>query len=267
MWQQTHAKLESGRANDWPFQGVASSPLVEGEQLYYVSNRGVLWCLDIKGFRDGENDGPITDEKLTGQKDADAIWSFDMMEEVGTYPAQPGQLVAGHLGRSDLRQHVERPGREPRERAVAEGAGDHRAQQDDRQARVGGQLGRGPHPARPVVDADGRHDRRRRPGGLGAGRRLGPRLRGDDRQEALGVRHQSEGLGLAAHAQRDHRHAGDLQEPRLHRQRPGSGARRRRRPLLRDRRDQARRHHRERAGSSTSTRSADRSRRRRSPTA
>ena len=25
LWQQTHVKLESGRANDWPFQGVASS--------------------------------------------------------------------------------------------------------------------------------------------------------------------------------------------------------------------------------------------------
>ena len=86
MWQQTHTKLESGRANDWPFQGVASSPLVEGERLYYVSNRGVLWCLDTKGFHDSENDGPITDEKFTGQRDADAIWSFDMMEKVGTYP-------------------------------------------------------------------------------------------------------------------------------------------------------------------------------------
>jgi outer membrane protein assembly factor BamB len=86
LWQQTHAKLESGRANDWPFQGVASSPIVEGTRLYYTSNRGVVWCLDVNGFRDGKNDGPITDEKLTGQKDADAIWSFDMMEEVGSYP-------------------------------------------------------------------------------------------------------------------------------------------------------------------------------------
>jgi len=86
LWQQTHTKLESGRANDWPFQGVASSPLVEGERLYYVSNRGVVFCLDIRGFRDGENDGPATDEKLTGQFDADVIWSFDMMEEVGSYP-------------------------------------------------------------------------------------------------------------------------------------------------------------------------------------
>ncbi|MGE0703726.1 MAG: PQQ-binding-like beta-propeller repeat protein [Vicinamibacterales bacterium] len=86
MWQQTHAKLESGRANDWPYQGVASSPLVEDERLYYVSNRAVVWALDIQGFRDGENDGPITDEALTAQTDADAIWSFDMMEEVGAYP-------------------------------------------------------------------------------------------------------------------------------------------------------------------------------------
>jgi outer membrane protein assembly factor BamB len=85
LWQQTHEKLSSGRANDWPYQGVASSPLVENGRVYYVSNRGVLWCLDIKGFSDG-NAGPVTDEKLNGPKDADVIWSFDMMEEVGSYP-------------------------------------------------------------------------------------------------------------------------------------------------------------------------------------
>ncbi|MBI2188910.1 MAG: PQQ-binding-like beta-propeller repeat protein [Acidobacteria bacterium] len=86
LWQQTHVKLESGRANDWPFQGVASSPLVEGERLYYVSNRGIVHCLDIQGFRDNENDGPFKDEKLTGMFDADIVWSFDMMEQVGSYP-------------------------------------------------------------------------------------------------------------------------------------------------------------------------------------
>ena len=86
LWQQTHIKLESGRANDWPYQGVASSPLVQDGRLYYVSNRAVLFCLDIEGFRDGENDGPVTDEKLTSPTDPDVIWSFDMMEEVGTYP-------------------------------------------------------------------------------------------------------------------------------------------------------------------------------------
>jgi len=86
MWQQTHVKLEAGRANDWPFQGVASSPLIEGDHLYYVSNRGIVLKLDIQGFRDNENDGPVKDEKLTGQSDADIVWQFDMLEEVGAYP-------------------------------------------------------------------------------------------------------------------------------------------------------------------------------------
>ena len=85
LWQHAHPKLESGRANDWPFQGVASSPLVIGDRLYYVSNRGVLFCVDIQGFRDNENDG-AKDEKLTGMTDADVVWAFDMMEEVGSYP-------------------------------------------------------------------------------------------------------------------------------------------------------------------------------------
>lgn len=100
LWQQTHEKLASGRANDWPFQGVASSPTVENRRLYYVSNRGVLLCLDIDGFHDKENDGPFKDEKLTGMNDADIIWQFDMMEEVGAYPhnlANSSPVIAGNL--------------------------------------------------------------------------------------------------------------------------------------------------------------------------
>src|SRR5918992_1544740 len=62
LWQNTHEKLAAGRVNDWPYQGVCSSPLVEGERLYYVSNRGEVLALDIQGFRDGQNDGPLTDE-------------------------------------------------------------------------------------------------------------------------------------------------------------------------------------------------------------
>ncbi|HEY0431461.1 MAG TPA: hypothetical protein VGC61_06570, partial [Pyrinomonadaceae bacterium] len=82
MWQMVHDKLAAGRVNDWPYQGVASSPLVEGDRLYYVSNRAELMCLDTQGFRDKENDGPVTDEKLTGDLNADVVWRFDMIEEV-----------------------------------------------------------------------------------------------------------------------------------------------------------------------------------------
>jgi outer membrane protein assembly factor BamB len=86
MWQITHEKLAAGRVNDWPFQGVASSPLVDGEKVYYVSNRAELVCADIQGFQDGENDGPFKEEKFTGKNDGDIIWKFDMIEEVGSHP-------------------------------------------------------------------------------------------------------------------------------------------------------------------------------------
>lgn len=85
LWQAVSDKLTSGRVNDWPYQGVCSSPLVEGNILYYVTNRAELVALDTKGFTDGKNDG-VTDEKLKGAKDADVLWKFDMMEEVGSQP-------------------------------------------------------------------------------------------------------------------------------------------------------------------------------------
>jgi outer membrane protein assembly factor BamB len=87
LWQHTHEKLASGRVNDWPFQGVASSPLVEGDRLYYVSNRCELIALDAEGFRDaGENDGPFKEEKLTGPNDADVLWKLDLIDELGVFP-------------------------------------------------------------------------------------------------------------------------------------------------------------------------------------
>ena len=86
LWQATFEKLSSGRANDWPFQGIASSPLVVDGVAYFTSNRGQIVAVDIQGFRDKDNDGPFKDEKLTGQHDPDIIWMFDMMEEVGAFP-------------------------------------------------------------------------------------------------------------------------------------------------------------------------------------
>jgi outer membrane protein assembly factor BamB len=83
MWQAVHDKLAAGRGNDWPFQGICSSPLVENGIVYYVSNRGELMAVDADGFRDKKNDGPVTDEKLTRDVDADVIWRYDMMEELG----------------------------------------------------------------------------------------------------------------------------------------------------------------------------------------
>jgi len=86
LWQATYEKLAAGRANDWPYQGIASSPLVIEGVAYFVNNRGQVAAVDIHGFRDGKNNGPYTDEERSGETDPDIIWMFDMIEEVGAFP-------------------------------------------------------------------------------------------------------------------------------------------------------------------------------------
>jgi len=86
LWQATHDKLPTGPINDWPEQGICSSPVVDGDKLYYVSNRAELVCADLNGFRDGKNDGPFTGEKWTEKEDADFVWILDMIAELGVFP-------------------------------------------------------------------------------------------------------------------------------------------------------------------------------------
>ena len=90
LWQHSSTKLPTGWVHDWPFQGICSAPVVEGERLWFVTNQGKVVCLDAEGFRDGENDGPFTSEKpdkpdvhWDEQHEADVVWSFDMMKELG----------------------------------------------------------------------------------------------------------------------------------------------------------------------------------------
>ena len=101
LWQATHEKLTAGRVNDWPFQGVASSPLVIGDRVYYVNNRAEIVCADLHGFRDeNENDGPVKDEKFTSQTDVDIVWKLDMIEELGVFPhnlANSSPVALGNL--------------------------------------------------------------------------------------------------------------------------------------------------------------------------
>ena len=100
LWQHVNDKLAAGRVNDWPYQGVCSSPLVEGDRLYYVSNRCELVALDTEGFADNENDGPTTNETLKGPEDADVVWKLDMMEELGVFPhnmANSSPVIHGDL--------------------------------------------------------------------------------------------------------------------------------------------------------------------------
>jgi outer membrane protein assembly factor BamB len=85
LWQHSNPKLPTGRVNDWPDQGVCAAPYVDGERLWYVSNRGELVCLDTQGFLDGENDGPFLTEDNENRDEADIIWKFDMMSAMGVF--------------------------------------------------------------------------------------------------------------------------------------------------------------------------------------
>ena len=100
LWQATHEKLKAGKVNDWPLQGICSTPTVEGNRLYYVSNRDELVCADTEGLRDGKNDGPFTAETNTGNTDADFIWKLDIIAEFGVYPhnqSASSPLILGDL--------------------------------------------------------------------------------------------------------------------------------------------------------------------------
>ncbi len=102
LWQHTNAKLPAGRANDWPYQGVCSSPLVEGDQLWYVTNRCEIVSLDARG--DGKGGSKV-------------IWKYDMMEELGAQPhnmsnsspASYGDLIYVSTSNGQDESHVNVP--------------------------------------------------------------------------------------------------------------------------------------------------------------
>ncbi len=63
LWQDSSEKLPTGRVHDWPLQGICCAPLVEGSRLWYVTSRGEVVCLDVEGFYDGVDEGPVQNER------------------------------------------------------------------------------------------------------------------------------------------------------------------------------------------------------------
>lgn len=108
LWQLSVPKLGAGKVSDWEYLGICSSPAVEGDRVYIVTNRCEVVCLDVNGMKNG-NDGAFKDEGAfmagpgnppleTGDKDADIIWRFDMREELGVFPhniASSSVLIVG----------------------------------------------------------------------------------------------------------------------------------------------------------------------------
>ena len=84
LWQHSSQKLTTGFVHDWPDQGICCSPYCEGDRVWYVTSRGEVVCLDAEGFLDNENDSPFTSEENENKDEADVVWKFDMMGQLGT---------------------------------------------------------------------------------------------------------------------------------------------------------------------------------------
>lgn len=99
-WQLTREKLPEGRVVDWLLQGICSTPVVEGDRMWVVTNRCELMCVDMDGFHDDENDGPYKDEVDAEKLDADIVWSVDMFNDLGVFPhnlATSSPVIHGDL--------------------------------------------------------------------------------------------------------------------------------------------------------------------------
>jgi outer membrane protein assembly factor BamB len=96
LWQLVVPKLKSGKVNDWENLGLLASPTVEGDRVYIVTSRCEVMCLDVNGQANG-NQGFQDEAKYyvqdtggqpvkIGPKDADIIWKYDMMDDLGVFP-------------------------------------------------------------------------------------------------------------------------------------------------------------------------------------
>jgi outer membrane protein assembly factor BamB len=100
LWQFSAEKLAAGRNVDWPKQGICSTPVVEGDRLWIVSNRGEVVCLDARRKGGPPHAAPSQPGSSSGTGEATTLWSFDMMRQLGTvqrYMASCSPTLAGDL--------------------------------------------------------------------------------------------------------------------------------------------------------------------------
>ena len=87
LWQAVFDKLDNPNDYDNPMTGIVSAPVVEGDRLYFVSNRCEVVCADVEG-----------DPKNPGQ--AKILWTLDMRNELKVSPRAASAcspLIVGDL--------------------------------------------------------------------------------------------------------------------------------------------------------------------------
>ncbi|MDB5311471.1 MAG: outer rane biosis protein BamB [Gemmataceae bacterium] len=98
LWQAVFPKLASGQVNDWPKEGLCSTPCVEGDRVYLVTNRCTVACADVEGRRNGVQG--IERKGFTDPSDADILWEYDMIKELKVFPhnmTSSSPLIVGDI--------------------------------------------------------------------------------------------------------------------------------------------------------------------------
>jgi len=95
IWTLTVPKLGAGKVSDWEYLGICSSPAVEDNRVYLVTNRCEVICLDLNGLADG-NQGYAKEAEYMADEgaepvevkptDADILWRYDLRDELGVFP-------------------------------------------------------------------------------------------------------------------------------------------------------------------------------------
>ena len=95
LWQLIVPKVGAGKVSDWEYVGMCSSPAIEGNRGWVVTNRGEVICFDTDGLANG-NDGDFQEEasfystsgepvELTNNY-ADILWVYRMRQNLAVFP-------------------------------------------------------------------------------------------------------------------------------------------------------------------------------------
>jgi outer membrane protein assembly factor BamB len=98
LWQLVFDKLPAGRVHDWPEYGISSVPTVEGDRVYFVTNRCTVVCASLTGPADRAKGIPRPGyEEPT---DGVVFWEYDLIKEQNVFPHNSSvgcPLVLGDL--------------------------------------------------------------------------------------------------------------------------------------------------------------------------
>ncbi len=96
LWQFTAPKLGAGKVSDWEYVGICSSPAIDGDRVYFASNRCEIVCVDAQALSDGNDGFQKEGQYMAGPSnepvavkpsfDADIIWKYDMRKKLGVFP-------------------------------------------------------------------------------------------------------------------------------------------------------------------------------------